>query len=577
MKTNSNLKQLATTSLWFAITALWAALVYYTIILTSNFPFAENTKPFIIIALSLLAIYTTTKIKTWLNKKNRDEIHELENLKKSKSTLNEVESVLKKIAEGDYEVAQKLDKSKDEAKLLLAKIGKGLAKEAIEEERRNWKNTGLATFGDYLRSSIILGEVAELVLSKLATYINASQGQLYIVENEAGNEAGNEFLSLIADYAGSGKAKINGIKIEKGEGLIGQVWIDKKLIYEKNIPDGYFKIQSASGSSSSPHLIILPLIHDTKVQGVLELASFNPYEEYQIDFLNILSENIASTIFNLQIAEQNNKLLEESQKQAKLLAEKEENMNAQLEIFNSIMAISKTDLNGKITYVNDFMVNRTGYSREELIGQTHRILKSGQTKESVYQDMWTKITKGEIFRDVIINKTKNGKYNYNDSIVAPINNKEGETIEYLSVRFDIDERVEKENKMKEAAAAMLHEKKKHEAVLDGCVDSVFIFNVKGDIEYVNKAGADLLKENRNSIIGRNIQAILPIGIVNNQEQYKIKITNRTEEKFIDIRTELSATDFENNNLDLLVTFTITEEDENKILVLFAQNITVDLF
>ena len=131
--------------------------------------------------------------------------------------------------------------------------------------------------------------------------------------------------------------------------------------------------------------------------------------------------------------------------------------------------------------------------------------------------------------------------------------------------------------MKEAAAAMLHEKKKHEAVLDGCVDSVFIFNVKGDIEYVNKAGADLLKENRNSIIGRNIQAILPIGIVNNQEQYKIKITNRTEEKFIDIRTELSATDFENNNLDLLVTFTITEEDENKILVLFAQNITVDLF
>ena len=113
--------------------------------------------------------------------------------------------------------------------------------------------------------------------------------------------------------------------------------------------------------------------------------------------------------------------------------------------------------------------------------------------------------------------------------------------------------------------------------MDGCVDSVFIFNVKGDIEYVNKAGADLLKENRNSIIGRNIQAILPIGIVNNQEQYKIKITNRTEEKFIDIRTELSATDFENNNLDLLVTFTITEEDENKILVLFAQNITVDLF
>ena len=105
----------------------------------------------------------------------------------------------------------------------------------------------------------------------------------------------------------------------------------------------------------------------------------------------------------------------------------------------NVMVISTTDLQGNITYVNDLFCKLTGYSREELLGQPHSIVRHEAVPKSTYKQMWDTIKKGEIWTGVIPNVGKNGGLYVVDTTVQPVFDAQGEIAEYLSIRRVIND------------------------------------------------------------------------------------------------------------------------------------------
>jgi diguanylate cyclase (GGDEF)-like protein/PAS domain S-box-containing protein len=102
---------------------------------------------------------------------------------------------------------------------------------------------------------------------------------------------------------------------------------------------------------------------------------------------------------------------------------------------------SETDLNGRITYVNDQFCAVSGYSREELLGQNHRLLNSGLHSADFFAAMWRTIALGNIWKGEICNRAKDGSLYWVDSTMVPVlDDSTGRVHRYLSIRFDISEK-----------------------------------------------------------------------------------------------------------------------------------------
>jgi GAF domain-containing protein len=199
---------------------------------------------------------------------------------------------------------------------------------SIAEQRRQWANEGLSKFVDILRSSnddiYILGDK---IISALVQYTGSNQGGLYALNDEDENY---KHLELISKFAFDIK-KYEKQKIKLGEGILGQTFLEKQTTVLNVIPEEYIRITSGLGESNPKALLMVPLKVDKEVYGIVELASFDTYEQHEIDFAEKLAETIASTLASVKSAQKNRQLIEQFQQQTEQMRAQEEEMRQNME------------------------------------------------------------------------------------------------------------------------------------------------------------------------------------------------------------------------------------------------------
>ena len=114
----------------------------------------------------------------------------------------------------------------------------------------------------------------------------------------------------------------------------------------------------------------------------------------------------------------------------------------------STASIMITDTNGKIEYINPKFCEITGYSPEEVLGRPTNIVKSGEMSDSYYEDLWNTIKSGKEWIGEFLNRKKNGELYWASSLISPIKNEKGDTINYLAISEDITEKKNKDEQLK---------------------------------------------------------------------------------------------------------------------------------
>ena len=123
----------------------------------------------------------------------------------------------------------------------------------------------------------------------------------------------------------------------------------------------------------------------------------------------------------------------------KQLAKKNSLLNQYKNALDTSLFITRTNMFGVIVYANDKYTDLTGFSTNEIIGETHRIFKHPDTAKEQMRDLWETIESKRVWHGTIVNKTKLGATFYSDTFVIPILDEHNEIIEYLDMRIDITE------------------------------------------------------------------------------------------------------------------------------------------
>ncbi|RLD46994.1 MAG: hypothetical protein DRI86_01605, partial [Bacteroidetes bacterium] len=368
--------------------------------------------------LKLMANGRINKVEK-LKTKREDEIGEIiESTNKLVENLKATAVFAHEIGEGnlstDFESLNKEDilgNSLINMRLSLKKAKLEEENRRIEEAKQNWATKGYAEFGELLRNNTDNMEAFTYnVISNLIKYTDSNQGAIFLLNTA---DAADQYLVMSSCYAYDRKKYVDS-RIEVGSNLVGQCYLEGETIYMTDIPEDYIRITSGLGDANPNTLILVPLKFNDKVYGVMELASFNNYEDYQIEFIEKLGESIASTISTVRVNLQTIQLLEESKLKSEELAAQEEemrqnmeelqttqeesarrelDMNGVLGALNSSYLVLELNLNAEIININENakkLLNVSG----SVEGQNLRLFLNQEELDD-FESMWQKILNGE--------------------------------------------------------------------------------------------------------------------------------------------------------------------------------------
>jgi len=242
-------------------------------------------------------------------------------LRTSESTTQLVIDRAFKIADGDFSEGS-LPAALKRTGLgeAMAKMTSSLRLATEDATTQNWFQKGQAELSDCLQGDLTVESIAEKSIRFICEYLSAQIGAVYVLDQKA-------TLHLNASYAFESRKRIaNTFKV--GEGIVGQVALEKKMIVFTQVPDNYIQISSGLGEQSPKTIVVLPLINIDKVVAVIEIGSFSNFTEIQLSYLQAISSTIAISLLTAENRTHTQALLQQTQQQANELEKQQKELQS---------------------------------------------------------------------------------------------------------------------------------------------------------------------------------------------------------------------------------------------------------
>ncbi|MCC5661547.1 response regulator [Nostoc sp. XA010] len=310
--------------------------------------------------------------------------------------LKQVSDMAEKMADGDLLVSLPDSDRQDEIGVLTRTFNQmivNLQNTNKKNDEQNWLKSNLAEFTQMLQGHRNLETASRLILSNLAPLVGASQGVFYFMDS-IDNEP---VLKLLSTYAYKERKNLAN-QFRLGEGLVGQCALEKQRILLTEVPNDYIRISSGLGEAPPLNIIVLPILFETQVSAVIELASFGSFSHLHLTFLEQLSEilgvflnNIASQLQTQQLLEESVALTEELQNQQEELQQSNQRLEQQAHELEESQFLVKQS-NEELQQLNEELEEKA----ELLEVQNREVARKNQEVERARQSLEQKAEQLEL-------------------------------------------------------------------------------------------------------------------------------------------------------------------------------------
>jgi len=299
----------------------------------------------------------------------------LQMIKYLRTILKQANAISKEDFSGNIEAKSK----NDELGLALETMTDMLRTSSIQNKNEIYFSDGVGEFSDTLTGISDTVELAKKAITLACRYVNASSGVVYTYDKDL------QELSLIASYSYVSRDNLSN-KFKLGDGVVGQVALEREAILLKNVKDEEYIVQSGTTSSVSKEVFAFPLIHEGELFGVVELLSFESFSKIQEDYLakiaSVFATALHTTSQNAQIKtllEKSQEAFEELQTQSEELQESNVQMEEQqqqltlqsheLQVKNETLAQAKLEIDKRA----DDLEKASKYKSEFLANMSHEL------------------------------------------------------------------------------------------------------------------------------------------------------------------------------------------------------------
>lgn len=261
-----------------------------------------------------------------------------------------------------------------EEQLILS--NKELEKVSEENRYRNYLLKGGNELSEILRGENEIEELSQNIIQKVCNYTGAQVGALYI------NLSREKILELAAAYAYDKNNEVK--RIAHGEGLVGQVAIDRKKIWFTEVPPNYMKISSSLGNIQPKNILVNPVLYNNELKAVLEIGFANSISRINMDFIDQVSESIAVAINSVQYRLQMHELYEKTQEQSQELEAQQEELrqtNNELTAQTHLLQTSEEEL--RVQQEELQQINNELEEKAQLLEEKNKIVEESREALSI--------------------------------------------------------------------------------------------------------------------------------------------------------------------------------------------------
>ncbi|OJJ15071.1 hypothetical protein BKI52_40100 [marine bacterium AO1-C] len=280
------------------------------------------------------------------------------------------------IAKGNFSVQIDLRSDQDELSIALQQMTKSLSDNKTKNEQENWIKDGINQLSKDISSDISLEKICRESISFISRYVGAAQGVIYLFDKE------EKHLHLYATFAFKERNDISNT-YKLGEGLVGQVALEQKPILLKNVTRQQSVVNSGVVSEAPLFIYAMPLVFETELHGVIELASFEEFTDLKQRFLEEADRILTTYLHSAQQTEEVRRLLvltEESKQEAEHKAQELAQSQEELRATSEELQLRNEALEKHTNEINEVNV-RLEQNQEELKSQQEELKKQNATLE----------------------------------------------------------------------------------------------------------------------------------------------------------------------------------------------------